>query len=117
MVMAFLAICELNNTGAGAAPVSLAANSTVNGTLTLSQDKLFNIGTYNLKLNAASSIVNGGALRYIQTAGNAGDGGLTRVYTSPAVLSFPVGVVNYTPGSVGFWRCTHSLWVNYGYPS
>jgi hypothetical protein len=92
---------ELNNTNAAAAPVSLLANITVNGQLTLSQDKLFDINTNNLKLNSSASIVNGGALRYIKSAGNVGDGGLTKVYSSAATFTFPVGVVNYTPGSIG----------------
>jgi len=92
---------ELNNTNGAAAPVSLASNCTVNGLLTFSQDKLFNINTYNLRLNSSASIVNGGLLRYIQSAGNAGDGGLTKVYSSPAAFNFPVGVVNYTPASIG----------------
>ncbi len=43
---------ELNNTNAAAAPVSLLANMTMDGVLTFSQDKLFNIGTYNLRLNS-----------------------------------------------------------------
>jgi gliding motility-associated-like protein len=92
---------ELNNTNASAAPVSLLANITLNGLLTFSQNKLFNINTYNVRLNATSTIVNGGPLRYIKTAGNAGDGGLTKVYSSPGVFIFPVGVVNYTPASLG----------------
>ena len=92
---------ELNNTNAAAAPVSLLANITLNGQLTFSQNKLFNINTYNLRLNSSASIVNGGALRYIKSAGNVGDGGITKYYSSPAVFNFPVGVVNYTPGSIG----------------
>ncbi len=107
---------ELNNTNAASAPVSLVANSTVNGNLSFSQDKLFNIGIYNLTLNATASVLNSGALRYIQSAGNAGDGGLTRVYASPSALSFPVGVVNYTPGFHWFKCCTNSLWFNNSYP-
>ncbi len=54
---------ELNNTNAAAAPVSLLANITLNGLLTFLQDKLFNINTYNLKLNSTSSIVNDGAFK------------------------------------------------------
>ena len=92
---------ELNNTNAAAAPVSLAANMTLNGTLTFSQDKLFNIGTYNLKLNSSSFIVNGGPLRYLKSAGNTGDGGLTKEFSSAAPFVFHVGVLNYTPGSIG----------------
>ncbi len=59
---------ELNNTNAAPAPVSLVANCTVNGALTFSQNNLFNIGTYNLKLNATASVVNEGALRYFKSA-------------------------------------------------
>jgi gliding motility-associated-like protein len=92
---------ELNNNSAAAAPVSLAANCTINGSLTLSQNKLFDIGTFNLRLNAGATLVNGGPLRYIKSAGNAGDGGLTKVYTTPAAFNFPIGVVNYTPASIG----------------
>ncbi len=92
---------ELNNTNAAAAPVSLAANCTINGSLTFSQNKLFNINTFNLRLNSGAVINNGGTLRYIQSAGNAGDGGLTKVYSSPVPFDFPVGVVNYTPATIG----------------
>jgi hypothetical protein len=101
---------ELDNNTAVPAPVSLSANITINGTLTLSRDKLFNIGIYNLKLNSSASIVNGGTLRYIQTAGNSGDGGLTKVYSSTTAFLFPVGAptitpvraVKYTPATIGF---------------
>jgi hypothetical protein len=101
---------ELNNIAAEASPVSLAANMTITGVLTFSQNKLFNIGIYNLTLNSSASILNGGLLRYIQTAGNAGDGGLTRVYSSPDAFTFPLGAptlapvrpVKYTPVSIGF---------------
>lgn len=98
---------ELNNTNAAAAPISLSANITVNGNLTFSQDKLFNIGTYNLKLGSAASVVNASATRYIQTGGNLGDGGLTRVYPSATSLTFPVGASStshaapaYTPATL-----------------
>lgn len=94
---------ELNNTNAAAAPVSLAANATINGVLTFSQDKLFNVGTYNLNLTASASIVSSSGsfnARYIKTSGNSGDGGLTKVYNAPGTFIFPVGVVNYTPGTL-----------------
>ncbi len=114
---------ELNNTNAAAAPVSLLANMTINGVLTFSQNKLFRIGTYNLKLNASASISNGGALRYIQSSGNIGDGGLTKVYSSPAGFTFPVGVVNYTPASLGLGSAPTAygsitvIPVNYSHPN
>lgn len=100
---------ELNNTNAAAAPVSLISNTTVNGTLTFSQNKLFNIATYNLKMNATASFVNAGTLRYVQCSGNAGDGGITKVYASPTAFVFPLGSIStshsgtpaYTPASIG----------------
>ena len=40
-------------------------------------------------LNSTSAILNGGPLRYMKSAGNAGDGGLTKVYSSPGYFQFP----------------------------
>ncbi len=88
---------ELNN---ASAPVSMIANTTVNGNLTFSQDQVFNIQTFNLKLNANATIVNSGALRYIRSSGNSGDGGLTKDFTVSNSFTFPIGVGNYTPGSI-----------------
>jgi hypothetical protein len=101
---------EISNTNVASAPVSLAANMTINGTLTFSQNNLFNIGIYNLRLNSSASISGGSSTRYIQTSGNAGDGGVTKVYVSPAAFTFPVGAptiipvraVKYTPATIGF---------------
>lgn len=99
---------ELNNTDALAAPVSLANNTTINGTLTFSQDKFLYIGPWNLKLSSLASIANAGPARYIQTAGNLGDRGVTKVFSSSATsFIFPVGTVSvnhatpeYTPASI-----------------
>ncbi len=101
---------ELNNNNAAAAPVSLVANMTVKGTLTFSRDKLFNIDIYNLLLDTAATVVNSGSTRYFQTAGNAGDGGLTKVFTSLSTFVYdvgaptitPAGAVKYTPATIGF---------------
>jgi hypothetical protein len=100
---------EINNTDALAAPVSLAANMTINGTLMLSQNKLLDIGIYNLRLGPSASISGASGNRYIQTSGNAGDGGLTKIYSSTATFTFPIGApstshaaANYTPASIGF---------------
>lgn len=100
----------LSNTNSAAAPVSLVANMAINGNLTFSQDKLFNIGTYNLLLNSSASLTGYSSSRYIMTAGNAGDGGLTRAYSSITAQIFPVGAptltpskaVKYTPATIGF---------------
>ncbi|BDX37481.1 hypothetical protein CYCD_08360 [Tenuifilaceae bacterium CYCD] len=99
---------ELNN-NTGTAPISLGANITINGTLTLSQDKLFNIGANNLKLGPTATVANAGSARYIQTAGNAGDGGITKEYSAASTsFTFPVGAptiiparaVKYTPATI-----------------
>ena len=110
---------ELNNTDGFTAPVSLAANITVNGSLTFSQDKLFNINTYNLKLNSGATIVNSSANRYIETSGNAGDGGLTITYPSASAITFPVGApstrhaaADYTPATIGFSYNTDYIRIN-----
>jgi len=92
---------ELANTAA--TPVALLANMTVNGALTFSVNNLLNIGTYNLHLSSSASIVNSGAARFIQTAGNSGDRGLSRTYSSANSFTFPVGVAGkYTPATIGF---------------
>jgi hypothetical protein len=114
---------ELNNTNALSAPVSLSSDAIINGVLTFSQNKLFNISTHNLRLNSTASIVGAGTLRYIQTTGALGDGGLTKVYSSPASFSFPIGVVNYTPGSIGLsgaptaYGSITIIPVNYAHPN
>ncbi len=92
---------DLANTAA--TPVSLLASMTVNGTLTFSVNNLLNIGVYNLHLNSSASIANSGSARFIQTAGNAGDRGLSRTYSTTGTFTFPVGVAGkYTPATIGF---------------
>ncbi|MBI5009884.1 MAG: hypothetical protein HZB98_09630, partial [Bacteroidia bacterium] len=83
---------ELLNTNAAAAPVSLLADMTINGILTLSNDKIFNINTFNVTLNSSATILGASSTRYLSTSGNTGDGGLTKVYSSPAAFTFPLGV-------------------------
>ena len=101
---------ELNNTCSDSAPVLLMANTTINGALTFSQNNLFNIGIYNLNLNSGATILNYNSTRFIQTAGNSGDGGVTKLYNSVGSFVFPVGSVStshtaipyYTPATIGF---------------
>lgn len=101
---------ELNNTNSSAAPVSLGANTTINDTLTFSQDKLFDISTYKLTFGADATVVNAGTNRFIQTAGNTGDGGVSKVYsTSSTSFTFPVGApstshaaAEYSPATLSF---------------
>jgi len=100
---------RLDNTNSATAPVSLLADLTLTGTLTFDQDKLLNIAGHNLKLMQNADIANAGSGRFIQTSGQAGDGGLTRVYNSTSALLFPLGAPStrhasaaYTPASIGF---------------
>jgi hypothetical protein len=102
---------ELNNTSASTAPVTLGAAITINGTLTFSQDKLFNISTFALTFGEDGSVANAGTNRFIQTAGNAGDGGVVKVYSAIAPsFTFPVGTISsshpaaaeYTPAEISF---------------
>lgn len=101
---------ELNNNNTGTAPISLGANITINGTLTLSQNKLFNIGANNLKFGSSATVANAGTARFIQTAGDAGDGGITKVYSATSTsFTFPLGAsstrhaaAEYTPATIEF---------------
>ncbi|MBU1717966.1 MAG: autotransporter-associated beta strand repeat-containing protein [Bacteroidetes bacterium] len=91
---------ELNNTNAAAAPVSLSANQTVNGVLTFTSAKLFNIGIYSLTLGSSATISGAGATKFIISAGNASDGGVQKTFSSTS-FNFPVGTGNdYTPASI-----------------
>ncbi len=92
---------ELANTAA--IPVSLLNRMTVTGTLNFAVNGNLNIGTYNLHLAGTASITNGGTGRFIQVSGNAGDGGLSRSFTTIDPFVFPVGVAGrYTPATIGF---------------
>jgi hypothetical protein len=92
---------ELANTAAS--PVSLLAGMTVIGELTFSTDNLLNIGTFNLHLESTATIINSGPARFVQSAGNAGDGGVSRSWVTTGSFVFPVGVAGrYTPATIGF---------------
>ena len=93
---------DLFNTNAATAPISLVAATTISGALTFANVKLFDIKTFNLKLNSTASIIGSGANAYVKSAGNAGDGGLTKEYSAITPFVFPVGVLNYTPVTIGF---------------
>lgn len=90
---------ELNNNAAGA-PISLGDHLTIEGQLTFSQDRRFNIAGHNLKMGPNASFVGANANRYVVTSGEAGAGGITKVVAEPGSIHFPVGVVNYTPATL-----------------
>lgn len=113
----------LNNNNSAAAPVSLTSNMVMNGLLTFEADRQLNIGTHNLKMGASASFsTNVGTNRYVRSAGNAGDGGVTLTYDSPAARTFPVGVNSYTPAVLGFTSAPSTygtitvVQVNYKHP-
>jgi hypothetical protein len=92
---------ELANTSA--VPVTLLDRMTVNGVLNFAVDGNLNIAIFNLHLNSAASFQNTDVNRFIQVAGNAGDGGLSRSYASDDPFVFPVGMSGrYTPATIGF---------------
>ncbi len=102
---------DLNNTDASGAPVSLGVNTIINGVLTFSQaNKLFNISTYNLLLNASATITGATATEFIQTAGNAGDGGLTREYVSITAIGFSLRCISLYPCIHWVFFSTQHLW-------
>lgn len=95
---------NLFNTNAAAAPISMSANLTVNGTLTFSNDKLFNIGSNNLAFGTSGVTSGETSARYIQTAGNASDAGVTKTFSGNATgYVIPVGTsTNYLPATYTF---------------
>jgi hypothetical protein len=112
---------ELNNTNATA--VALLNNITINGTLTFSQNRLFNISTYGLTLSSTSTISGASSTRYIQSAGALGNGGLTKAFSAAGSFTFPVGVANYTPATIALNGAPTSYGsitvvpVNYAHPN
>jgi autotransporter-associated beta strand protein len=100
------------NNSSSAAPISLIANISVSGILNMQANAIFNIGAYNLNITTSGSITSPGfsATRYIHTNGQAGDGGITKAYSSSVAFVFPVGSYStnrpatyaYTPATIGF---------------
>lgn len=96
---------ELNNSNAATAPVSLTVDATITGTLTFTTDKSLSLGSNNLtfETNATVSGSGTGMYRYCTTNGQAGDGGITKKYSvSSTSFTFPLGVLGYTPATIGF---------------
>lgn len=100
------------NNSSSAAPISLLANISVSGILNMQANAIFNIANNNLNITNSGSITSPGfsASRYIHTNGQAGDGGITKAYSSTAAFVFPVGSYStnrpatyaYTPATIGF---------------
>ena len=94
-----------NNTiAAGLTSVALVGNTTINGNLTLNQNNLFNISSFNLALGASSSLLGTFSnTRFIRTQGLATDGGITKTFSSNIAFTFPLGFnigTNYTPSTI-----------------
>lgn len=101
---------EIASTSGAVGSVGVTATNTVrvNGNLNIATDRLFNIGIYRLRLQAASAITSTpgafGNNRYIQTAGFQSDGGIVKTFNSTSPFVFPMGtaVNNFTPATIQF---------------
>ncbi|MCU0461891.1 MAG: hypothetical protein MUF36_07755 [Bacteroidales bacterium] len=91
---------DLFNTAGAAAPVSLLAGMKVNGDLNFANDKQFDIGIFNVTLGDTATLQNTDGTKYFKTAGNVGDGGLTKIFTSATSFDYPLGVTAYTPATI-----------------
>lgn len=101
---------ELNNTDALVAPVRLKANITISGTLTFSQDKLLDISSYNIRFTSTASLIGVSSNRYITSAGQAGNGGVTRTFASGLTsFTFPVGAPSTMHAAPAFTPATISI--------
>ena len=77
-----------------AGSVPLPANTTITGTLTLTQGKLL-LGTNNLVIASGGSILNGSASAYIVPTGT---GVLSQTILASTAITFPVGLISsYNP--------------------
>ena len=90
----------LFNTNAASAPISTSADITVNGVLTFSNDKLFNIGSDLLTFGSSATTSGESSARYIQTSGTNADDGVTRTYGATGSFTWPIGVGSYTPATI-----------------
>lgn len=87
---------ELNNSSRD---VALNAGVVINGKLKLVADRHLFIGQHNVRFNSEASIEGAGSNKYLKSAGNGGDGGVTFTYSVPGSKIFPVGVDYYTPAT------------------
>ncbi|MBN1158028.1 MAG: hypothetical protein JXA61_01495 [Bacteroidales bacterium] len=99
---------SLNNTNgvAGSASVSLDANISVQGILTLQSERILNIGIHNLNLGTGASLSGSfSATRFIATTGDIGDKGITKTFSTNTFF-FPIGVI---PGGIRYTPMTFTL--------
>ncbi|WP_456461644.1 LamG-like jellyroll fold domain-containing protein [Reichenbachiella sp.] len=72
--------------------VSFSADQAVTGTLTFSQDQLLDINSSKLRMEGASATISGfGTNRFVQTDGNASDGGIEMYVDATGIVVFPIG--------------------------
>lgn len=100
---------ELNKPSNGTVQVTATNSFTVNGTLTFSGSatgyKQLNLQSNSLSLGASAAAVGASSNRYIQTSGNLGDGGISKVYSAASTsFTFPLATShtteNYTPATI-----------------
>jgi fibronectin-binding autotransporter adhesin len=98
---------KLNNTfnSAGSTMIFLTSNISVTGTLTLNQDNLFDISTYNLSLGANATLAGSfGTTRFIKTSGQSSDGSITKTFSASSLsFTYPFGTnatPDYTPATI-----------------
>ena len=72
--------------------VDMTADQAVTGTLTFSQDQLLDIHTSKLRMQGSAATINGfGTNRFVQTDGNASDGGIEMYVDATGIVVFPIG--------------------------
>lgn len=95
---------ELNNTNgtAGSVQITLAADITITGVLTLTNDRKFNLSHYGLTLSSLAAIQGTmSSNRFITTSGLPSDRGITRAFIDTAAFVYPMGSgTNYTPATI-----------------
>jgi hypothetical protein len=103
--------------------ISVTTDLNITGKLEFRQNYNLDIGSNNITFSADAIIDGASALRYIKTAGNAGDGGVTFVYKAITPKTWPIGVDSYTPATIGFTSSLSSYGditlvpVNYEHPT
>lgn len=72
--------------------VSVSADQAVTGTLDFAQDQLLDINSSKLRMEgSAAAITNFSAARFVQTDGNASDGGIEWYIDGTGTITFPIG--------------------------